>query len=556
MKGKLSERPFYLNEAQIRWVEETAENLTEEQKIGQLFCVLGDEYALADLQEMIEKDQIGGILYRPAPAEQIREKYRALDAVAKIPLLKAANLEEGGAGGISDGTLFGWPMLVAATDDDEMVERFARVCAAEGRSIDVNVSFSPVCDLDLNYLNPITNVRTFGSDQDRVTRFTEIYTKTLQEGGVAACAKHFPGDGVDYRDQHLHPTCNSLSAEDWYRSYGAIYQNLIEHDLLSVMVGHITQPAVSMDINPSLSYEDCLPASQSRELMTGVLREKYGFNGVITTDATIMGGYCMAMERKTAIPASIMAGCDMLVFNTDFQEDYRYMREAFAAGRLTRERLDKAVLRVLALKAKMCQIGENDAEATGNDTLTEVPAARWQKECADKAITLVKNHKPEVFPVTPEKYRQIRLITLGKDDIADGSVTEIAETLLQEAGFETERYEPFADDLHGTGNLDEKRLTLYLANYETASNQTTVRVNWCPKHALDMPRFVNEEDSIFVSFANPYHLQDVLRIRTYINAYTATKATITAVIEKLMGQSAFTGVSPVDAYCGLPDTRL
>lgn len=543
-------RPYYLTKEQTAWVQETADRLTTEQKIGQLFCVMGGDYPLEQLAGMVREGRIGGVLYRPAPAEKIRANYAVLDAAASVPLLKAANLEEGGSGAISDGTLFGWPMLTAAANDEELVRKFAKVCAAEGRSVGINISYSPVSDLDLNFRNPITNVRTYGSDFDRVRRFTQIYTEELQRGGVAACAKHYPGDGVDYRDQHLHPTVNSLSAQEWYATYGAIYQNLIEHDLLCVMVGHITQPAVSMDINPDLAYEDCLPGSLSRELLTGVLREKFGFDGVISTDATIMGGFCMAMPRREAIPAAIMAGNDMLVFNTDFAEDYGYLLEAVRDGRVTKARLEEAVLRVLALKARVCRIGEPQEE------LAEVPAAKWHRECADKAVTLVKDKKPEVFPVTPEKYPVIRLITLGKDDILDGSVTQIAEELLRRDGFRTERYDPWSDDLHGTEGLDPKRLTLYLANYEQASNQTTVRIGWCSKHALDIPRFVQEEDSIFISFANPYHLQDVPRIRTYINAYTATRTVIAAVIEKLEGKSGFRGVSPVDAYCGLADTRL
>jgi beta-N-acetylhexosaminidase len=543
----LKERPFYLTQEQENWVYGTLAKLTTEEKAGQLFCVMGGDYSKEELKELVKTSHVGGILFRPVETgEQIRENYRELDELAPVPLLKAANLE-GGSGGLSDGTLYGWPMTVAATNDDSMVEKFAKVCAVEGNQVGINWTFSPVCDIDMNYLNPITNVRTYGSDKDKVKKNTQIYVEILQKSGMAACAKHFPGDGVDYRDQHLHPTYNSLSADEWYESYGAIYENLIQHDLLSVMVGHIVQPNVSMDINPELTIEKCLPASLSRELLTGVLREKYNFNGVITTDATIMGGYCMAMERRKAIPASIMAGCDMLVFNTNLKEDYSYILDAVAKGLLTMERLDEAVTRILALKAKVC--------AAVKDTAT-LPAKEWAAECADKAVTLVKNLNPNVLPITNDKYDSIRLICLGKDNIIDGSVKEIAKGILEDNGFLVEVYDPFSDDLHGTGDLNKKRLTIYMANYEQASNQTVVRINWCPKHALDTPRFVNEEDCVFVSLANPYLLQDVPRVKTYINTYTATKATINAAINKMLGKSEFKGVSPVDPFCGLVDTRL
>lgn len=550
----LKQSPFNLDETQEKWVMEKKQELTLEQKVGQLFCVMGGDYELTELTDMVRAGKIGGVLFRPDTTEHIQKQYQILDKAAKVPLLKAANLEEGGAGAISDGTLFGWPMLVSAADDDGMVEKFANVCAVEGQRVGINWSFSPVCDLDLNYRNPITNVRSYGSDKERVKRNTEIYVKAMQNCGMAACAKHFPGDGVDFRDQHLHPTYNNLTAEEWYASYGMIYKNLIENGLMSIMAGHIVQPNVARDINPSLTFEECLPASQSRELLTGVLREKYGFNGVITTDATIMGGYCMAMERRYALPRSIMAGCDMLVFNTNFAEDYAYLLDGVREGLLTEERLDEAVERILALKACVCGIDEENRKRG----LTEesIEAARWHRECADKAVTLVKNVNPQVLPITKEKYDSIRLISLGKDKVAEGSIIEIVQEFLQRKGFETEHYNPYEDNLHGCKDLQKRRLTLYLANYEQASNQTEVRIHWCEKHALDSPRFLNEEDCIFISFANPYHLQDVPRIKTYINAYTATRSTIEAVIEKLLGESEFRGISPVDAFCGLFDTRL
>ncbi len=545
----LKERPFYLTDDQIAWVNSTLAAMSDGEKAGQLFCVMGGDYSPETLRSMVAAGKVGGVLFRPVKdCEGINADFAPLDEVAKIPLLKAANLEEGGAGAMSDGTYFGWPMLSAASNDGEVVEHFAAVCAEEGKMCGINWSFSPVCDLDLNYQNPITNVRSFGSDRDKVVRFTERYVTTMQSRGVAACAKHFPGDGVDHRDHHLHVTVNSLSADKWYDTYGRVYENLIANDLLSVMVGHIAQPHVAKDADRSLSdAEAYAPASMSPTLLHKVLRGVLGFEGLITSDATIMGGFCMHRPRREAIPAAIAAGCDMLVFNTDFEEDYGYVLEALRDGRLAKARLDEAVMRILALKARVC---------FGAPAVETLPAAQWHADCADKAITLVKNLEEGVLPISPEKFPRVRLVFLGKDEILEGSVTAIAKAELEKAGFEVEVYEPMADDLHGSAALSPERLTLYIANCEHASNQTTVRLNWCPKHALDIPRFLNEESCVFVSLANPYHLQDVPMIRTYINAYTATATTIRLTLEKLMGKSDFRGVSPVDAFCGLPDTRF
>lgn len=541
----LKAKPFYLTRQQEEWVHSTLAVMTEEEKLHQMFCVLGDASTPEELEKLV-RENIGGVLFRPVrPTVEIAAHFAKLDTLAKYPLLHAANLEEGGAGAASDGTYFANQLQVAASPDAEDVARFAKVCASEGQSVTINWTFSPVADIDMNFRNPITNCRTYGSDADRVERLATTYVETLQASGMAACAKHFPGDGVDYRDQHLHPTYNSLSAEEWRATFGRIYRTMIDKGLLSVMVGHICQPAMEAEYTPGLRLEDALPASLSRGLLTGVLREELGFNGLITTDATIMGGYTMAMERARAIPTSFAAGCDMIVFSTDIEEDISYLRNGLHSGLVTQERVDEAVTRILALKAKVCVPVQ----------LEPVPAKQWQRECAGRAVTLVKDNQG-LLPVSPKKFPNIRLALVGSDQCWDGSVREMFATELEKRGFTVEQYDPFQDDLHGTACLPKDRLTLTVLNYPHASNQTTVRVNWCPKHAMEIPRFVHEEHTVVVSLANPYHLQDVPRAQTFINAYTATQATIEAVAGRLCGEAAFQGQSPVDPFCGLFDTRL
>ena len=170
----LRKQPFLLNDEQVAWVENTRASLSIKEKIGQLFVVMGGDYSAETLKNMVEEGRIGGVLFRPVKTgEEIRADFAPLDQVAKIPLLKAANLEEGGSGGMSDGTLYGWPLLTAASDDVEEATKFGKVCGEEGRSVGINITYSPVCDLDINFRNPITNVRTFGSDLERVKAMTK-----------------------------------------------------------------------------------------------------------------------------------------------------------------------------------------------------------------------------------------------------------------------------------------------------------------------------------------------------------------------------------------------
>lgn len=545
----LLKRPFYLTEAQADWVMDSLASMDTRQKAGQLFCVNGTSYAEDELLRLVAEDAIGGVLFRPIYTKaQLRECWAALDAAAPWPLLKAANLEEGGNGAVSDGTRFATQLGVAAAADMEEVSHFAQVCAREGIEAGYNWTFSPVADIDLNFMNPIINVRAFGSDRDRVMDFSGEYVRVIQSAGMAACAKHFPGDGVDFRDQHLHPTYNTLSAQQWYDSFGKVYEHLIAQDILSIMTGHIVQPAVERDINPDLADDELLPGSLSRELLTGVLRQRYGFNGVIASDATIMGGFCMAMERKKALPTAIQAGCDMLVFANDIREDIQFILDGLDSGILTRERLDEAVTRLLALKAKVALTPPSQPE--------NIPTEQWVSQCADKAVTLVKN-TAGILPVKPGKYQKVRLICFGDDKTPEGSLKGMVTELLEREGLEVEEYIPtFKDDLKPIGTLDDRVLTLYICNMEAKSNNTSVHIYWFPKHALQIPRYMEAEDAVFVSFANPYHLQDIPRIRAFINAYTANRATAIAVIEKMFGRSPFVGVSPVDPFCGLIDTKL
>ena len=545
----LHEKPFYLTEDEIRWVEETLHNMDDREKVGQLFCVMGNFFSEEELDRLVTDYHVGAVLFRPMPAERLLEKFKRLDALTKIPLLKAANLEEGGSGAITEGTLYAQPLAIAAANDKKYAAQLAQVCANEGRSVGINWSFSPVTDINFNFQNPITHIRSFGSDPDTVRDYSLEYIKALQEGGIAACAKHFPGDGVDFRDQHLHPTYNTLSAEEWYATFGQNYKAMIDAGLMSFMVGHIVQPAVQMDIDPSLKFEDCLPASLSKELLTGVLRGKYGFNGVIASDATIMRGFNQVMERSRAIPAAIAAGCDMLVFNVDFYEDYDYMLAGIESGILSRERLDKAVLRVLALKA----VAQRHTELTERDPQN----AEMSRACIDRSITLVKSRE-DVFPLTPEKYPEIILAYHGSDNGfgESESLSDMLEERLIAEGFQVRRFERNVTAPDKTAGLAKGQLFLHVAQYGAESNNTADRIYWMLPHAQDAPRFINEQTEIFVSFGYPFHLQDVPRIKTYINCYTCSQAAVDAVVDKMMGRSGFTGVSPVDAFCGLPDTHM
>lgn len=562
----LAAKPFYLQEEDMVWVRNTLASMDVREKVGQLFCPIGMKEDREQLKALLEGVRPGGMLFRPGPAERMQEVHRFLQEYSGVPLLLAANLEVGGKGITVDGTYFGKQLQVAATDKEEMAYKLGLIAGREGRAVGCNWSFAPVVDIDLNFRNPITNVRTFGSDPARVASMAKAYTEGIQKNGLAVSIKHFPGDGVDERDQHLLTSVNSLSVDEWDETFGMVYRELIEAGAETVMVGHIMLPAYSRKLVPGIADEELMPATLAPELLGTLLRKQLGFNGLIVTDATPMAGFMMAEKREIAVPKSIAAGCDMFLFNKNIQEDFLYMMKGLENGILTMERLDEAVTRILALKASLGlhQRQREGSLVPGSDELAVLQCEEhrlWAQECADHAVTLVKDTQ-RLLPIAADTHKRLLLYVLG--DGGGHRSTPIAPYLiakLKAEGFDVTVFDnknvDFRTVFSGVEELCEPYdLALYVANVEPASNRTTVRIDWEPLLAADVPWFVQELPTVFVSVASPYHLQDVPRVQTFINAYSGSETIIDAVVDKLLGRSAFKGISPVDPYCGCWEAKL
>ena len=545
-------KPFYLNDEDIRWVEDIYESMSIEERIGQLFFPIGYSSDRGYLKYAMLNKFPGGMLFRMGHREEMAETYAYLQQESRIPMFTAANLEAGGDGIVEEGTSFGKQMQIAATGNKENAYRLGKVCASEGRAVGCNYSFAPVVDIDMNFHNPITNVRTYGNDPDKIIEYAREYIKACEEENVLTSIKHFPGDGVDERDQHILTSVNNLDRNTWDESYGRIYKTLIDDGVKTVMAGHIALPAYQS------KEEKFLPASLSHSLLTELLRNRLGFNGLIISDATPMVGFCAAMQRKDAVPAAINAGCDMFLFNKDYDEDYAFMMDAYKTGVLSAERLEEAVKRILATKASQNLHRDrmipdmNDLSAVGNTEHQE-----WAGRCADQAVTLVKDSQ-KLLPISSDRYRRVLYQILGDCASNDRVVRRFVEQ-MNGHGFEMIPYEKEVFDFSKPLPFDSSKsfkdkydLVIYIGNIENASNKTTNRINWYTLFGLgnNMPWFVKEVPTMFISLQNPYHLLDVPMIETYINCYSNHDCMIDAVVEKINGNSSFKGKSPVDPFCG------
>ena len=564
----LSAKPYYLNKDQIKYVENTVKNMSTGEKVGQLFFVIGQDENKVDIKEFIKKYQPGGMMYRPDAAEKIKREIATAQNTSKIPMFFAANLESGGNGIVSEGTWFGNPLQMAATDDPRSAYELGNVSGEEAAQVGNNMSFAPIVDIDNNFRNPIMNTRTFGSDKNRVIRMADAQVKGLEDNKIIPVIKHFPGDGVDDRDQHLVSSVNSLNADDWMNSYGEIYHHLIDAGIPSVMIAHIMQPAWERKLEPGIEDKDLRPASSSKLLINGLLRNVLKFNGLAITDATPMIGYNAAMARKDLLPATINAGIDMILFNKNIDEDYRFIHEAIDNGTLSMERVDEAVTRILGTK-----LAQGIMNTKGKLTLLPPKEINLHSDehkklaeaVAKKSVTLVKD-RDQLLPLTPKKYPRVRLVVLGDSDDGGfkegGHVTQAFKDALEKEGFKVTLFDRKNLDFHemfeeGVEDMEKKfDLAFYVANVETASNQTTTRLDWIHLMAADSPWYMKSIPTVFVSTANPYHLYDIPNVSTFINAYTGNQASIDAIMHKVTGKEKFEGKSPVDPFCGDFTTRL
>ncbi len=555
----LTTNPYYLTKDEIDYVYQQVNQMTVDEKIGQLFFVIGQDENTVNLDEFIDKYKPGGMMFRPGPAKDIKRQIKQIQSRSKYPLFFAANLESGGNGIVNEGTWLGMPMQMAATDNTDAAFQLGSIAGYEANQVGCNMSFAPIVDIDNNFRNPITNTRTFGSDPKRVLRMAQAQRKGLEENQVIPVIKHFPGDGVDERDQHLLSSINSLSADDWSNTYGHIYKTFIDKGISTVMIGHIYQPAWERKLQTGIKDQDLRPASASKLLINGLLRQELGFNGLAMTDATAMVGYNVILSREELLPATINAGVDMILFNKNIDEDYKAITTAVKTGVVSLERLDEAVTRILATKVSQ-KVLTTDGEL--GITIPEILTLKTNEyqaiteRIAKQSVTLVKD-RDHLLPISPAKTPRVRLIVLGDSDDGGfkegGKVTDLFKEELKKVGFDVSLYQMDFHEMfeEGVADLKEKfDLAFYVANVETASNQTTTRLDWIHLMAANAPWFAKAIPTVFVSTANPYHLFDVPYLSTYINAYTGTPANIKAIIRKMTGQENFEGISPVDPTCG------
>jgi len=325
--------------------ERTELSLPLEAKVGQL-CAASLFAGPQTVERLVRAGQVGAVLlYYPdfdGPVETA-ELTNRLQELAPVPLLIQADFEMGAGRLLPRATMLPSLMAVGATGSAEMAREHGRLTAVESRGAGVNHVFAPVVDVNVNPGNPIVNVRAFGGDAGAVGDLAAAWIAGCQEAGALACAKHFPGHGDTAQDSHVELPAVPHDLERMQRVELAPFRAAIASDVGSIMTAHISFPSV----DPSL-----VPATLSRPILTGLLRDQLGFQGIVVTDAMVMYAVWRHYEQGDAAVRAIEAGAD-LVLTVDPEVSYTALLEAARGGRLSETRIDQAVGRLLRAKQRL-----------------------------------------------------------------------------------------------------------------------------------------------------------------------------------------------------------
>jgi beta-N-acetylhexosaminidase len=551
---KLAAAPFNLDGEALAWVEDAFVRLSLDEKVAQLFIlpVFGNDPAAL---EQLKRLKPGGItrFFGPASAADELRNFRAFREASVVPPFITADLE-GSRMSLPFGTPVLNPLGLAAVDDVAATRTVSRIIAEEAHAIGINWSFTPVIDINQAFRSAIVATRSFGSDVGVIERHALAQIDEFQKRGIAATVKHWPGEGYDDRDQHLVTTVNPLSLAEWEATFGRLYRAAIAAGVMAVMSAHIAFPAFVRSLDPDAGIEPYRPASLSKALNLTLLRERLGFNGLIISDATPMGGLSAWSSYDAAMPEIIANGCDVILFPPDPERHMDIVRRAVEDGTIPQVRFEEAVMRVLGLKAAL---GLHKEDSRTDSERLDAIGTKANRVAADaitrRAPTLVKDAQ-NLLPLDRVKHKRILVFSGGIVHPLGGNALFILPGLLRAEGFEVTTYAP------GVAVTREAfDLVLYLFGDETLLTRSHIFIDWMKLAGgslnVAMARPWHDIPTVMISFGYPYLLYDAPRVPTYINAYSTMDSVQRAVVDALLGYVAWNRNSPVDPFCGLEDAR-
>ena len=558
----------------LKWANDELRKMSLEEKIGQLISVgvnatflNQDSDAFRVLKRHVEDNKVGGIILFRGPVYESVILVNRMQQLARYPLLVSADLESGSGMRFEDTVNFPWNMAVAATGNPDFARRQGEITAREARALGVQQVFAPVVDVNNNAANPVINVRSYGEDPADVSRFGAAFTEGMQNAGVIATAKHFPGHGDTAVDSHRGLPEINVARERLNTVEFVPFQASVNAGVGAVMVGHIALPQIDSTAVTALPKnvkgkptdtdeageitveKSTMPATMS-PVLGNILRKDLKFSGMIVTDALSMSGLTIYFTQEEAAVRALEAGADMLLKPADVDASFRGVLNAVKGGRLTEQRVEESARKIMAAKYDLGLVEQRQTPVDAIDRIVASKAVyELAGEIAERAVTLVRD-EDKVVPLKnlkPESRIFNLAITNGDDRIWIGnpfisrlgrSGVKVETIVLDERSNEQEVQKAIerakASDL------------VFASLYGRVRSGQAMSVGVPQPGARALSALIEAKTPVIgISFGNPYLLQSFPGLRTYMVAYGDMPSLQAAVARALMGEIDIVGRLPI-----------
>ncbi len=540
------------------WVECELAQMTVRDKAAQMvWPQLFGDYVATDAPQWrkisgwITKEHVGGVIISVGSPLEIAAKLNALQQMSGLPLLVGSDLEFGAGyrarGGyflpngidLGGAVLFPPEMAIGATRDTMLAYEQGRITAIEGRALGIHIDFSPILDVNNNPANPVISTRSFGEDPALVARLGAAFIRGVQEHGMIATGKHFPGHGDTGTNSHLALPVVRVSRARLDSVELVPFKSAVTAGVGAIMTFHGSMPALD---------SSGLPGTLSHNVLTSLLRDEMHFTGLVISDAMDMRAVLDTYGAANAAQLAVGAGADVLLQPQDVTQTIDAVLAGVTAGKYTESRLDASVRRILAMKAK---VGLRTARVVDLDRAREVVGdsadAAIARDAADRSITLVRDSAHQLPLAHINKSARILSITYAHRADLGAGVTFDAELRKTFPALRPEYVS--ADDerpdfFHLFAIADSADVILVSSYVAHSSTVTTVDV---PRSFVD---FIEElqrrkEHPIVVAFGNPYFLQQIPNVGAYVVAWGGFPVSQGAAARALLGTIPMTGKLPI-----------
>lgn len=509
------------------WVNRAYTELSQDEKLGQLFIVAlytnkGEDF-IHNIRNIVENDKIGGLILMQDDAATEISLVNEFQSKSKVPLLIGMDAEWGLFQRIPAAHKLPWAITLGAVQDKTVVYELASTIAADAKRMGINWNFAPVVDVNTNPANPIIGNRSFGSDVSNVVNSALAYAKGLQDAGILAAIKHFPGHGDTDTDSHLDLPVVSHDKKRLNSIELAPFKTLMDKGIGGVMVAHLYVPA--------LEPKKGIPASLSKNIITGLLKEKYGYQGLIITDALNMNAVASRYKPGELDALAFKAGNDIMLFSQDVATGKRLIQQAIDRGEISQKRVEESVKKILLTKYYLGLTHYTPISADNiNADLNNNSHRRMAQKVYENAITLIKDEKKLLPLDCTETVYYVPLEEAPYDTFYES--INLGTTVIKKHSTEISDIPANAKVIVG---LHKDNSTAYRP-YKISDDSKKILSELTKNHRV-----------ILEVFGSPYALKDIdiADIPTVVISYENNDDAMMAAARALLGKTSITGRLPV-----------